>query len=268
MMWLSVCVMLCVPAAARAQDNLVANPGFEDGATGWSLVNDWYARNDPKRASPAVIEQTMAHSGQACLRIDGAGSRGLAIQSPVGVQAGVRYRVSCWMRGEDMGDARAGPLIEFWTAQNKHIAGEFWSEQVPEDWRRVSHLIYAPENTGYAKLMCATTSNNDGRVWFDDVVVKPALPPPPVPAQARGHELVWDAYEATPSVAYFRVYAAEQPFDNVALMRAVAWLAADARSIDVTALPEAAGKTCFAVVAVDEDDLEEPRVTCVKVGAR
>ena len=267
MVRLAVAALLCVPVAALAQENVVANPGFEEGATPWGLVNDWYARNDPKRASPGVIDEALAHSGNACLRIDGQGSRGLAIQSPLKVQPAAKYRVSCWVKGDNMGAARAGPLIEFWNADNVHLAGRFWAEDVPAGWTRVSKSIYAPEGTGYAKIMCATSADNDGQVWFDDVEVRLALPPPPVPVQARGQELVWDDYQTPPSVAYYRVYGAEQPFDSVGLMRAAAWLPPDARSVGVGDLA-AAGKTYLAVVAVDEDDLESPHVTCVEVKAK
>lgn len=271
MVRLAVAALLCVPVAALAQENVVANPGFEEGATPWGLVNDWYARNDPKRASPGVIEDAFAHSGQACLRIDGQGSRGLAIQSPLKVQAAAKYRVSCWMKGENMGAARAGPLIEFWNADNVHLTGRFWAEDVPADWQRISRVIYAPKHTAYAKIMCATNADSDGQVWFDDVEVRLALPPPPVSVELRGRELVWEGYEAPASVAYYRVYAAEERFDSVALMRAVAWLPADARSAEVAKLPGAAGPAAaghFAVVAVDEDDLEDPNVTCVEVKAQ
>lgn len=265
MLRLTVAVALCIPAAALAQENLVANPGFEEGAERWGLINNWYAQNDPKRASPGVIDESAAHSGNASLRIDGQGSRGLAIQSPLKVQAAAKYRVSCWMKGENMGAARAGPLIEFWNADNTHLRGRFWAEDVPQEWTRLSNVIYAPEGTAYAKIMCATTASNDGQVWFDDVEVRLALPPPPVPVQVRGQELAWDDYQAPASVAYYRVYVAQQPFDSVALMQAAAWLPGDARSVEVADLPGATGKTHFAVVAVDEDDLEDPNVTCVEV---
>ncbi len=268
MIILTVAFALSIAPAALAQENVVANPGFEEGATGWGLINDWYARNDPKRASPGEVDESVAHSGKACLRIDGEGSRGLAIQSPLKVQAAAKYRVSCWMKGENMGAARAGPLIEFWNAENTHLAGRFWAEEVPREWTRLSKVIYAPEGTAYAKIMCATSDNNDGQVWFDDVEVRLALPPPPVVVQARGQELVWDDYQAPPSVAYYRIYAAEEPFDSVALMQAAAWLPADARSVEIADLPGATGKTHFAVVAVDEDDLESSDVTCVEVKAK
>jgi len=267
MITLTVAFALSIAPAALAQENLVADPGFEEGPKSWGLINDWYARNEPKRASPGVIDESVAHSGNACLRIDGEGSRGLAIQSPLKVQPATKYRVSCWMKGENMGAARAGPLIEFWNAENTHLGGRFWAEDVPQQWTRVSKVIYAPAATAYAKIMCATTTDNDGQVWFDDVEVRLALPPPPVPVQARGQELVWDDYQAPPSVAYYRVYGAEQPFDSVALMQAAAWLPPDARSVGVGDLA-AAGKTYLAVVAVDEDDLESPDVTCVEVKAK
>ena len=268
MLLVAVGVALCLPPAALAQQNLVGNPGFEEGAASWGLRNDWYATNDPKRASPAVIDAAVARSGAASLRIDGEGSRGLAIQSPLGLDPGLKYRVGCWMKGEGMGEARAGPLIEFWSADNLHLGGKFLAQPVPADWQRVSALVYAPANTGFAKIMCATNADNEGQVWFDDVEVRLAVPPPPVSLQVRDHELGWEQYQAPDSLAYFRVYAADRPFSSVALMRAAAWLPAEARSVAVTKLPGVAAKTHFAVVAVDADDLENPAVTCVEVRAK
>ncbi|MEA3403402.1 MAG: carbohydrate binding domain-containing protein [Armatimonadota bacterium] len=253
---------MCLPLMACAEENLVSNPGFEQGAERWGLINNWYAP-EGKQASPGVIDDAAAHSGRASLRIDGQGSRGLAIQSPVPVEAGQKYRLSCWMRGESMGEVRAGPLIEFWSEEQGHLGGKFIAREVPAQWERLSEVTYAPVGSDYAKIMCATQTENEGRVWFDDVGVSAAVPPPPVHPELADDTLVWEDYEAPPSVAYYRVYASEQPFESVALMTAAEWLPADSRSLSMARV--GADAQWVAVVAVDEDDMENPRVEPVEV---
>ncbi|MGC9319516.1 MAG: carbohydrate binding domain-containing protein [Armatimonadota bacterium] len=263
-LWM-VGLAMCLPLMACAQENLVSNPGFEQGAEGWGLTNNWYAPAG-REASPGTIDAAVAYSGEASLRIDGRGSRGLAIQSPLPVEAGEKYRVSCWMRGEGMDEVGAGPLIEFWSDEQGHLGGTFVAREVPAKWERVSAVTYAPVAADYAKIMCATQAENDGRVWFDDVSVSAAVPPPPVHPDLADATLVWEDYQAPVPVAYYRIYASDEPFESVALMRAAAWVPAETRSLSIERIE--AGARYVAVVAVDEHDIENPRVEPIEVRPR
>ena len=68
--FLLLCALAAFAPAASAQDNLVSNPGFEDGADGWSLCG---SAEVVDAQDPATTER-MVRSGRYALRLSSEGS--------------------------------------------------------------------------------------------------------------------------------------------------------------------------------------------------
>ena len=146
-----------------------SNPGFEDGAAGWSL---------PKKAS---IDDTVRHEGakSVSLRVDDPKTDPCYVTRQVPVKAGARYRASCFVKAEDVRDVEgrmpsvgAGLIVEWadkdgkWCGSGEYACGIFGTS----DWRKVEcRGLMANQRAAYANFYLAV--RGAGRAWFDDVTL-------------------------------------------------------------------------------------------------
>ena len=144
-----------------------SNPGFEDGAAGWSLP--------PKAAYDAKV----AHGGKGSvrLRVDDPKKDSCYVTRQVPVKPGARYRASCFVKTEDVRDTEgrmpsvgAGLIVEWadkdgkWCGSGEYACGIFGTK----DWQKVEcRNLQANPRAAYAIFYLAVRGS--GRAWFDDV---------------------------------------------------------------------------------------------------
>ncbi|MEV1121870.1 family 43 glycosylhydrolase [Actinosynnema sp. NPDC049800] len=89
--------LAATPAATAAEPNLITNPGFEDGLTGWTV-------NSGNATDGAVLSTTAdAHSGSGAVQVTNRKTTGSGpAQDLAGkVQAGKTYTVTAWVKYEN-----------------------------------------------------------------------------------------------------------------------------------------------------------------------
>ena len=113
---LSACLLLSSVTWA-APTNLVANPGFEDGATGWNIPAS------QSGAGRALITADAPHSGGHALLFDATKANWEvgALSDPMPVTAGTRYRFGVWVK-QIGGYGAYKAVIDWRDAQDKHIS--------------------------------------------------------------------------------------------------------------------------------------------------
>ncbi len=88
-------------AATCAAQNLVSNPGFEDGLNGWSTI---WARQSG--AATALVAAAPVHAGTGALRVQHSGTEDWSIQPqtgfPLAVLPGRIYAYSAWVRVDSL----------------------------------------------------------------------------------------------------------------------------------------------------------------------
>jgi hypothetical protein len=145
--------------------NLVSNPGFEQGNAGWSL------------ASGFTVDTTVAHSGQASLRLTNAnlGPYTPSATQIVQLKQGI-YNFGGWVKVSAIGATVAGSGVRFclyappsypWT-----IAASCTSQvSGTADWQYIQTTsITVPQDTS-AEFLVDAYGKPDGTAWFDDLTL-------------------------------------------------------------------------------------------------
>jgi hypothetical protein len=169
---------------------LLQNGDFVEGLQGWGGQNDWYARPPGTGVSPVCLDEQGGRDAGPCLRIDGEGKRGLALQRIPIVKG--PYRASVWIRCEDMANSEAGLLLEWLAADGSWLQGDLiGAVRDTTEWTRVEGTVTPPANARFLHVDLLTTEPTSGTAWFDDVSVERAAqdlpaPKPPVTTATRG----------------------------------------------------------------------------------
>ncbi len=145
-----------------------SNPGFENGAEGWSL---------PPKAAP---DGAVAHGGKCSmrLRVDDPNKDSYYVTRMIPVVPGGRYRASCFVKTEDVRDVEgrmssvgAGMIVEWADKNGKWCsgAGEYaCGTYGTKDWsRKECRNLKASPSAAYAIIYLAV--RGVGKAWFDDV---------------------------------------------------------------------------------------------------
>jgi len=175
---LAVCaISLAQPASAQ---NLVANPGFEANADADVVPDAWQAPMDM-----VAWDKAVSHSGGYSLRFtntDKATYRLVTQNLPL--KAGTRYRVSVWVRGQDVRDGDeyndgAGICLEWYDAAGTWLGGSYPPcVEGTFPWQPVTiETGELPPQTAGGHVALYLRRNNTGTAWFDDVVVEEVKPP-------------------------------------------------------------------------------------------
>jgi len=165
--------------------NLVGNPSFEEGLSGWSrLVNN--------RLS-VQITQAQAHSGGQALQFaslsDTAGFAAYASE-PLPVEPGTWYRVGAWWKSKEgylstlhgtppllqrdlyRETQRLSGLYVQWLDGSGQIIGDpemaVALHMNAESWRFIQREVIAPEGAGSVRVVVAAKLQNE-TLWVDDV---------------------------------------------------------------------------------------------------
>jgi len=197
--------------------NRVSNPSFETLSDD-STPLDWSGREGARQPGPVIesladVDSSTAKTGVHSLKLQGDANttRWLAVESePIPVRVGARYKISAWMKGEDI-RVEAGQYhncniyIQFRDPQGEvvQIGGSpVRGTNKPKgtfDWRETFAIVIAPQGASHARVGCALTCS--GTVWFDDVALY----------EAEG--VVWSTRK-TPKFTY-RFTEGDRPNDDV-----------------------------------------------------
>lgn len=153
---------LCDYANQPESQNIIPNPGFEEGAEGWSLV------------SAASLDEEIAHSGERSVRLHippgepGNANLGITVE----VKPNTRYRCELWIRRENTGVTGtyvserddAGNLTGTATQYGRPVpqADGVWHQQVWE-------LTTQPQTTRLN--IRGDIYRSTGTIWLDDFAV-------------------------------------------------------------------------------------------------
>jgi hypothetical protein len=134
--------------------NLVANPGFESGATSWSL------------AATASIDATVAnaHTGTQSLRL-GATAAWQGTWQSFAVTPGTTYTFSGWERS-----TTAGGYLSVFSYNSSWVQLDQGTHLVypgTGSWTSLSGTYVAPAGTAYALI--GPSNSAVGTFWFDDI---------------------------------------------------------------------------------------------------
>ncbi len=155
---------LCLPLGAQ---NLLSNPGFEEGLTSWKILQGEGATD------------SQAWEGQASLRLENGDSQGrVSLSQTVSLPPG-RYLLSGYVRGEEIeGEEGKGARIILEGNQKwERISSADAPETGTFPWRPFQGILNT-EALDSTTIRILPTLHGKGRVWYDALTLLP-LPPPP-----------------------------------------------------------------------------------------
>lgn len=166
--------------------NLIENPGFENGLTGWSVVNT----GNPAGASKIELTTTASQvrSGTSALRVITDQSYGTSqwrvqAHSPAfNARAGVTYTISFWIKA-----ATAGGSIRLSATPTGTVSNAYQGDQdnIGTDWTQVSWNITMTSNEPNQRI--SFDMGKAANTYFiDDVLIFDPNAPPPPPLLANG----------------------------------------------------------------------------------
>jgi hypothetical protein len=186
----TACRSLC------AQENRLANPGFETFAAG-GLFADWGAGSGPKVGKTLFVDREHPHAGQACLRLRGTPHTWTSCSArPIPVRPDSDYWISWWFKARQPATSRAYLFLQTNVAQrvfpHTDRRGDFdWTLNV------VRYRTQAGEKWIAPVLTVQTFDDPPGESWWDDVGVWQKLPPDLEAVYRQSHP--WD--DATAATA-------------------------------------------------------------------
>lgn len=164
---LMVCVSAQLWAVSSYSTNIIPNPGFEQGSTGWIL--------DPPNCQ---VVTDCAHSGQSSLRIrtDDPGIYKLTYVTPP-VVPGRNYSLSCWIKTENVTGSGASLLMSIYSKKGRWLADVRTARITgTSDWTLVTaDCDNLRADAGKVYLYLLMERGCTGTVWFDDVSVEDVL---------------------------------------------------------------------------------------------
>jgi hypothetical protein len=156
---------------AGAQENLVANGGFEEPAGKTGLPGGgWYLA--PSAGEPAAkVDRTQAHQGHASVRLTSGGEEKCVLASrKFAVAPGDVIQFEAWARGSNLPAGRnhtyAGMV--FRDGDGKIVARRYTaSPPLGGDWQPIAGSAEAPLRATFAEMHLGYT-NGPGTIWYDD----------------------------------------------------------------------------------------------------
>lgn len=180
-------ILVLSPAdAVLAEDNLIANPGFEEGSE--NEVADWASFGDVQWVTDEV------HSGSRAMKVHAEGDSSVIKSSFFEVPVHARVEVSAWLKAQDVVSPGSYfklrmTLYAYEADQTRKI--KHWdlvSTVGSFEWKQVRASVIVPPDTKYMHLAVQLTKSS-GTVWVDDVAVKIAQTMPDAPAASNGSEM-------------------------------------------------------------------------------
>jgi len=161
----------------------VPNPGFEVGTAGWSIAKN-------RGTGTVVVDTTVAHGGDASVKVTADPLPGNPAGSVVGVTLGASsrpiigsgtYRVSVWCRNG--GVSGLGPYLDvlYYNDAGTIVKSDqkFYASAATQDWQQISATLATP--AGATRMRIDLRVEGIGTAWFDDVALDLVAGEPPSP---------------------------------------------------------------------------------------
>ncbi|HSI83112.1 MAG TPA: carbohydrate binding domain-containing protein, partial [Candidatus Methylacidiphilales bacterium] len=155
------------PVLSHAQQ-VISNPGFEDGLTGWGQL--WTREANAGTRSVSKAEN---HSGSSSAEIEHTGTSDWSMdwEQKVDVTPGDLFELGGWARTKAGTPKRSSVIlcVSTWTAQGKtqewlygasHLRGEF-------DWKAFHSRFIIPE--GIVRIQLRIVGEGPSHTWLDDI---------------------------------------------------------------------------------------------------
>ncbi len=156
-------------AALSENTNLISNPGFESGSTGW-----------PSNSSFWGVVTGTAHSGNASMRLkNGSTSSYPIISRSIPVQTDCRYKISVWVKTQSVSGTDSGATIalEYYDGNGNYIPGGCYPAGIKgtSNWTKISAITdRMPSNVRKIVFLMYMRKGCTGTAWFDDTDVEVA----------------------------------------------------------------------------------------------
>jgi hypothetical protein len=142
--------------------NLLANPDFEGGATGWKGISGSYKS----------LVGVPTHSGAQALQILASATSSPAVNQWVGATEGASYTASGWVQTDSL-TAGARVQAQWRNAANSTIRTDLVGGAIKgtQGWTQVTRTVTAPAGTTrvYFRLLVTKETDGSGAGWFDDL---------------------------------------------------------------------------------------------------
>lgn len=170
-----ILILLSMNSIVLAESaNLVANPGFEENEG-----NDPYfwTKGSWQDNGQFSLDAAQAHSGKFSALITNSVETDSRYKQTIKVQPEKYYKLSCWVRTENVGDATKGANISIdgltdTSTDIKSTSGEWvYVELYGLTGKNQDSFVMTLGLGGYSSL-------NSGKAWFDDVAVEELKGPP------------------------------------------------------------------------------------------
>lgn len=157
-----------VPLYVHINTNLVYNSGFEKQASSGAKADGWYTTS-------AVWDRTIAHSGQASVRVDPKPANAwnvinTANEKSIPVIPGKEYVLTGWVKNQS-----TSGTVEIGIRQVKSDATTYaysWTKTTNNsDWTPYRLSVVASEQTRNIQIYFKADTKVNGPAWFDDVYV-------------------------------------------------------------------------------------------------
>lgn len=168
---LIIFIQLFLISAVNAQgENLVKNPGFEEGDT--HSPNFWstHGWNKEKGRSEFFLDETQFHSGSRSACIVNNNDNDSRYKQAIKVKGSTYYRISCWAKTENVkSDIKGANLsLEGSTDTSRDVRGTSGSWEYIELYGKSSPT----QDTFTLTVGLGGHGNiNTGKAWFDDIEV-------------------------------------------------------------------------------------------------
>jgi len=157
--------------ATLEQDNptKVVNGDFED-ATG-DHFNGWAMQDD--EGVTTFADREVFHGGRTSLRMESIGRnehRHCRLMQPIKLQPYRQYRISVWVRTEDM--VPAAPEVKVLTPDTSgSVSFQTFRAERTQDWTHYD-LVFNSLGHHEARLYMGSWWGKDGKLWWDDLTVE------------------------------------------------------------------------------------------------
>lgn len=164
------------PSTANATSNIIIDGSFEEGSSG--LIKHWSTDvyNSTNKTS-FTIDTSNPHSGKYCLKIQSGKAEDAKIIQKVTVKPDTTYKISCWVKVEEVGDLGKGANVSALniTDTSLDIKGttEGWTEVIlyGKTGEKQTEISITGRLGGYGAM-------NYGIAYFDDfsIIEASAIP--------------------------------------------------------------------------------------------
>jgi hypothetical protein len=173
----------------------LVNADFEDAAgnhfKGWRFQDD--------EGVTSFADQAVKHGGKMSLRMENVGKnqyRHCRIMQPISLQPHRQYRISFWLKSENL--SPADPEVKILRTDGQGaISFQAFHVERTQDWKHYD-LVFNSLDNAKANLYLGSWYGKEGKMWWDDVSVEEiglvnVLRRPGCPVMVRGENGI--AYE-------------------------------------------------------------------------